>query len=78
MATDLSDIPGADHGWLRRLLLAPAIPDRPPLTLQAVRDVRRRLALHAEHGVLPAATARSWQSRLDVIEAELRETERGD
>jgi hypothetical protein len=78
MTADLSDVPGAEHAWLRRLLLAPAIPIKPPLTLSAVNDARRRIALHCEHGLLSATKARASQRMLDAVEAEIREDEGND
>ena len=71
------DIPGAEHEWLRKILLTPLMLDCPPLTVGAVADVRRRAVIQIEHGVLRVRRGRAVLRRLDKIEAEIRATENG-
>lgn len=72
---DPRDVPGAVHGWLRRILTTPLMLEYSPLTVEAVADVRRRAVIQIEHGVLRVRRGRAILRRLDRIEAEIRATE---
>ena len=70
-------VPGADHTWLRNALTSPVSLDRPPLTVQAVQEVRRRIVIQLEHGVISVRSGRSLLRRLDRQEAWIRASEIG-
>ena len=71
------DVPGADLPWLRKILTTPLMLEYPPLTVEAVGDVRRRAVIQVEHGILRVRRGRAILRRLDKIEAEIRATENG-
>jgi hypothetical protein len=72
---DPLSVPGTEHPWLRRALIAPVSSDHLPLTVEAVKDVRRVVVLQIEHGVVSVRRGRALLRRLDVQEAWIREHE---
>ena len=71
-----SDLPGAEHPWLRRALRARVSVDPPPLTLDGVDTLRRIVVLQLEHGVLRVREGRAMLRELARHEEELLQWER--
>lgn len=74
---DPLDVPGAEHGWLRRALTAHVFVDPPPLAMPALESVRRLVVLQLEHGVLGVRRGRAMLRALERQEAWIRATEDG-